>query len=725
MEGKIESYLRKNSKAMAAIDLIDALGEPADQLSEALMRMSRDGRLVLTRKGKYALPEITGLIPAKAFILRSGVPIAKPLDGSDDIRISRHGDLRALHGDTILVRPEIRHRSGVREKCELVAVTDRAHTTFTAVLRLDERRIAQEPVVVKRGRQRKVLYREPETIRVMTAEPFDMRMMCDIDVEGDLMGAKIGDAVVLRVIDWPRHKTPMRAEVQAVLGAGWDIRVQLKALLDTHNLRQEFPEDALNQAENLPKEVSASDIAGRTDARDTVLFTIDGDDAKDFDDAVSLEKNADGSWLLGVHIADVSHYVTDHSPIDREARARGTSVYLPGMVVPMLPEALSNCLCSLMPDTDRLALSLWMTIEGQEVTDFRLEKTVIHSRARLTYDQVNRLFEGRENNIPTELHEILRNMLALSQTLREERHARGSIDFDLAEPHFMLDENGVPLDVCARVRGEAERLIEDFMLLANETVAGLTRTRRLPSLYRIHESPDADRLHSLELFLNNMNHPFRLGTDPQPMTVQRLLEETADLPEADVIKQMTLRSLKRACYSDSPEGHFGLAARDYCHFTSPIRRYPDLIVHRQLSLMLSGRIDDARLKRSGMAELASQTSACEFEAASAERDADDLIKAHYMKNRVGEEFDGVVSGVTGWGFYVTLPNTVEGLVHIRTLDDYYYFDEDKQILMAENSRRTVRLGDKVRVKLEAVNVMACEIDFVMIREREKSWRKST
>ena len=294
MENKIEAYLREHEKPMTAIDLVDAMNEPAEEVSAALMRMTRDGRLVMTKKGKYALPDIVGLIPARAVVLRSGVPIAKPLDGSDDIRISRHGDLRAMHGDLILVRRE-KQKRGYNDRCELVAVTERAHPVFTAVLRMAERKIEQEPIIVKKGRRTKIRYREPEIVRVLSAEPFDMRILCNIDVEGDLMGAKIGDAVVLRVIDWPRHKVPMRAEVQQVLGAGWDIRVQLKALTETHGLSREFPEEALKQAEALPESVREEDMEGRTDAREVELFTIDGADAKDFDDAVSLDKTDDGA----------------------------------------------------------------------------------------------------------------------------------------------------------------------------------------------------------------------------------------------------------------------------------------------------------------------------------------------------------------------------------------------------------------------------------------------
>ncbi len=713
MEKMIVETLKRHKTPMTAIELIEGMSESAEEISGALVRMTRDGRLVYTKKGKYALPESLGLIPARAFVLRSGATIARPLDGSEELKLSRTSDLRAMHGDLIQVRRE-KNRHMFIDKYELVAVSERAYQTVTAVLQMEERKIEHPPVIVRRGRSKKIRRREPEIVRVLAAEPLDRHVVCHIDVEGDLKGAQVGDAVVLKIIDWPRHKTPMRCEVQEVLGDGWDVRVQLKALVEGYRLRREFLEEAVSQAEALPGEVYEEDGEGRLDARDVTLFTIDGEDAKDFDDAVSLDRLEDGAWLLGVHIADVSHYVREHSPIDREARERGTSVYLPGMVLPMLPEALSNHLCSLMPEVDRLAMSLWMTVQGGEVIDVRLQKSVIHSSARLTYAQVNRLFAGEESGIPECLHETLRNMLDLSHTIRRKRELRGSIDFEFPEAQFALDEKGVPTDVFARVRGEAEKLIEDFMLLANECVAKMLRERRLPGLYRIHETPDPDKLHALEIYLNNLNRPTHLGVDPQPVVIREMLEATSDLPESDAIRQMTLRSLKRACYSENPEGHYALALRDYCHFTSPIRRYPDLIVHRQLSLMLSGHIDDARARQKQMPELAAQCSGAEFTAAACERDADDLMKAHYMKKFIGEEFEGTVSGVFSWGFYVALPNTVEGAVHVRTIDDYFEFDEEHQTITVHPGHRVVRLGTKLRVKLEGVNVMAGDIDFSVV-----------
>ncbi len=402
-----------------------------------------------------------------------------------------------------------------------------------------------EPMILRRGRRKKIVRQAPEAVEYLAAQPCDLRVACGIEVTGETHGARVGDTVVLRVVEWPRRHTPLKAEIVRVLGNGLDIGVQMDALIETHGLPREFPEEALSEAAGLPDRVTAADVEGRFDARDIPLFTIDGDDAKDFDDAVSLEKTERG-WRLGVHIADVSHYVEKGGPIDREALRRGTSVYLPGRTLPMLPEKLCNDLCSLMPDVDRLAMSLFLELENGRAVDCRLENSVIHSRARLTYGEVNKLFAGEENDVPEALRPILFNMDEQARLLRKHRQERGSIDFDLPEPELTLDESGYPVDVQARVRGEAERLIEDFMLAANEAVAEMAKSCHLPFLYRVHEKPDPDRLAALELFLANMNHPTRLGKEPHPRQLQALLAETADLPEAAVIKHQLLRSLKRA-----------------------------------------------------------------------------------------------------------------------------------------------------------------------------------
>ena len=708
MLDRICDYLREQNRAVDPFDLADGLNAPIEEVSAALNELARQGRVFISKKGKYAAPETLGLIPARAVIQRSGTPYARPLDGSPDVKLSRSGELRAMHGDMILVRME-------GGRAELAAVTQRATDRLIGVLKMEKRFVEKKPVIVRHGRHKKLVRQQPEEIEYLSAQPCDLHVACGIEVTGETHGARVGDTVSLRVVEWPRRHTPLKAEILRVLGHGLDIGVQMEALIESHGLPSAFPDEALSEAAGLPDRVTAGDREGRFDARDIPLFTIDGDDAKDFDDAVSLEKTEKG-WRLGVHIADVSHYVEQGGPIDREALRRGTSVYLPGRTLPMLPEKLCNGLCSLVPDEDRLAMSLFLDMEGGRVAGVRLENSVIHSRARLTYNQENELLAGRENTVPEALRPILLDMDDLARQLRARRHDRGSIDFDLPEPQLTLDENGYPVDVQARARGEAERLIEDFMLAANEAVAQMAKACRLPFLYRVHERPDPDRLARLALFLANMTVPARLGRVPHPRQLQALLEDTAALPEAAVIKHQLLRSLKRACYMAEPLGHYGLAARDYCHFTSPIRRYPDLTVHRMLKLMLSGQIEKAQKYAASMEELAAQTSEREFEAASAERDADDLMKAHYMRGREGETFDGVVSGVHNWGFFVELPNTVEGLVRTRDLSDYYDFDEDRQRLTGERTRRVIRLGDSVRVLLTRVDTTACEIDFLPLWE---------
>ena len=720
MQDRICDYLKEQNRAVDPFELAEALEMPIDEASRALTGLVAEGRVFISKKGRYAAPETLGLIPAKAVILRSGAPCARPLDGSPEIRLSRSGELRAMHGDTILIRPG-RERGAVGAgHAERVAVTQRAARTLIVVLKMETRVVEKKPVIVRRGRRRKIMRQAPETVEYLAARPCDLHVACGIEVTGDTHGARVGDTVSLRIVEWPRRHTPLKAEIVRVLGHGLDIGVQMEALIESHGLPRVFPEDALGEAAGLPDRVTASDIEGRFDARDIPLFTIDGDDAKDFDDAVSLEKTERG-WRLGVHIADVSHYVGKGGAIDREARRRGTSVYLPGRTLPMLPEKLCNDLCSLMPDVDRLAMSLLLDFENGRVADCRLENSVIHSRARLTYREVNKLFAGEENAVPEALRPILFDMDALAKTLRRKRYERGSIDFDLPESELTLDGDGYPVDVQARARGEAERLIEDFMLAANEAVAEMAKSCRLPFLYRVHEKPDPDRLAALEVFLANMNHPVRLGKEPHPRLLQALLEDTADLPEAAVIRRQLLRSLKRACYRAEPLGHYGLAARDYCHFTSPIRRYPDLTAHRMLKRLLAGELVEAQQGAGEMEALASETSQREYEAATAERDADDLVKVYYMRGREGEEFDGVVSGVHNWGFFVELDNTVEGLVHVRELDDFFDFDEDRQRLVGERSRRVIRLGDRVRVLLTRADTMACEIDFMPVwKETERA-----
>ncbi len=676
MTEAIRELLESRGRAMEPHEIADVLQMPLSDVEDALGALAEQARLVVTKKGRYALPAAVGLLGARTQVLRSGTLAARPLDGGDALIIEDASEYPMLD-DLILVRPGARG-------CELVRITKRAHETFMAVIS-----------VAGRG---------------LSADPVDPRLPRDIKLSGDPLGAKQGELAMLRVTRWPDMDGRLSARIERVLGGADDIKAQLRAIAAEHDLSEDFPEDALTEASAIPDRVSEQELSGRKDLRSLVLFTIDGEDAQDFDDAVSLTR-AEGGFALGVHIADVSHYVKPGSPIDREALMRGTSVYLPGLTLPMLPEALCNRMCSLMPDVDRLAMSLVMEIQGGKVVDHVLSPSVIHSKARLTYEQVNLMLDGQESDVPEPLRGTLRDMVSLAKALRGVRHARGSIDFDMPEAAFTLDDEGRPTDVRARSRGEAERMIEDFMLLANETVAELAHTTELPLLYRVHEKPDSTRVRSLEAFLSGLGIKARLGAEPTPMKFQKVLTDTEGLPEAGLIRQVMLKSLRRAEYAPEPLGHFGLAARDYCHFTSPIRRYPDLTVHRMLKLLLSGAPFAGYERR--MPGLAEQCSACEHAATLAERDADDLLKAHYMASRVGEEYAGIVTGVTAWGFYVTLENTVEGLVPIRTLRGDYQLDAERHTLRGPGNR-TIRLGDQATIRVESVNLPLMQIDFSLV-----------
>ena len=393
---QIAELLKKENKALSLIDIVDKSGLETEVVMRQLQEAQAAGLVFLSKKkNKYAWSEVLDLALSRVFMLRSGVPIARPLSGAPEMRINRAGDMRAMHGDLVLVHPDPKVRPGETLKCYLAAIIERAHDCFVGVLTEQEVREQPPAYFVRRGHKRKRVMPKPVFHTVLTARPYDVHMVCKIDVVGDLLGAKPGDAVELKIVDYPRHGVPLKAQVTRVLGNGGSAQVQLRALLDGHGIREDFPEDALAEAESLPGAVREEDLAGRFDARGLSAFTIDGEDAKDFDDAVSLEKTEDGAWELGVHIADVSYYVRRGGAIDREALARGTSVYLPGLTVPMLPEALCNGLCSLRPDVDRLTLSVFLRLQDGAVVSHRLTPAVIHSRARLTYTQVNRLFAGQ------------------------------------------------------------------------------------------------------------------------------------------------------------------------------------------------------------------------------------------------------------------------------------------------------------------------------------------
>lgn len=691
---KIVELLTQRAKALDIFEIAEVLNAPVDAVSLSINALMREGKVALTKKGKYALPEDMGFIPAKTVILKNGTPAARPIAGGEDLIIRKRGAMRPMQSDTVLVRAL--PRDGGRDVCELVAITNRANETFMAVMTI--------PQDAPRGRGRRSEHRQAPFVK-----PIDARLTTKIELEGNLQGAKVGDMVLLRVTHWPEKGVSLRARVERVIGDAGDIRIRLRAIAAARGLPESFAPDALAQAQALKKTVDERDVAGRADMRSLTAFTIDGADAQDFDDAVSLEASG-RDQVLTVHIADVSHYVVGKSSIDREALKRGTSTYLPGFTLPMLPEALCNDICSLKPDVDRLTMSISMTIRDGRVIDHRLTQSIIRSSARLTYEQVNRFFAGEESGIPEALTATLSEMNALAKRLREVRRARGSIDFDIPESVFELNAEGQPVDVFARSRADAERMIEDFMLLANETVAQIARHADLPFIYRVHAAPDTEKVRALFTFLGALGIKANIRGEVKPAQFQKILADVEGRREAGLIEQVMLRSLRRAAYSSVPEGHFGLATGDYCHFTSPIRRYPDLEVHRMLKCLLAGDLGAIRKAEKRMPELAKECSALEQRAALAERDADDLLKADYMAHHIGEVFRGIVTGVTAWGVYVTLENTVEGLVSIRTLDgEYVHMEERHQLMRADGE--TIRLGDAVRVRAQRVNLALSQIDF--------------
>ena len=714
MKEEVLAFLNTEGIALEPAAVADRLNIAYGEALDALEALARQGKAAATKKGRYAVPRALGLIAARAAVLKNGTLAARPLEEGGQMKLRPHPRLQCLHNDIILVKPEGYDSTGARWS-SLVSIVWHAHETFSAIIQESSINDSYENLRA-RGKSRKRNMQAPVEHNA-TARPYDSRITCQVRLVGDLMGAKAGDMAVLKTITWPESGRMLTARVVRVMGDWEVLPVQLRAIAEDHNFETSFDGEVETAAARYPDSVREEDLLGRRDLRGLMLFTIDGEDAKDFDDAVSLEKLPEGGWLLGVHIADVSHYVAAGQPIDVEALHRGTSLYMPGLTIPMLPHALSEGLCSLKPDVDRLAMSLMMKVRGGKIIDHDLTPSVIHSCARLTYAAVNRLFSGEESGVSGNVKPTLEDMLKLSHVLRQARQNRGSIDFDLSETAFTLGPDNEPVDVHARERGEAERMIEDFMLAANETVAELARSTGLPLIYRVHDKPDPLKLHALEIFLGGLDVRAHLGNDPHPGVLQDLLSRTASHKNADIIRSVMIRSLKRALYDDRPLGHYALAAKDYCHFTSPIRRYPDLVVHRMLKMLLSGADGSGYPQASRMAELAEHCSHREYEATLAEREADDLLKAFFMAEHIGEEYEGIVSGVTGWGFYVTLPNTGEGLVHIAWLNDYYQFDEGRSMLIGSRSSQVIRLGDMARIRVDRADTSHREVDFELVSIR--------
>ncbi len=532
-------------------------------------------------------------------------------------------------------------------------------------------------------------------------------------------GAKNRDKVVVSVTRRGEKGKSPEGEVIEVLGRAGDAGVDILSFARRFGLSAAFSQEVETEANALS--YRKQDAKGRMDLRDKTVFTIDGADAKDLDDAVSLEKLPDGGYRLGVHIADVSHYVRQNGEIDKEAQRRGTSVYLVDRVVPMLPEKLSNGLCSLNPHEDKLTLSCIMDVSANgDILESTVVKSVIRSRERMTYSDVNEILAGNEalGARYADIRDTLFLMNGLKNILRARRFERGSIDFELEEPKIILDKKGVPISIRATERGEGERLIEEFMLAANIAVAEQYYYMQMPFVYRIHETPDSERMHELAAFLQNFG--IRLGgyQNIHPKAVQAVLNEVQGTEEHNIINRVTLRSLKKARYDMMPVAHFGLAAERYCHFTSPIRRYPDLMVHRIIHAVIEGRAGEKYIKKleAELPGIANHASVMERNAIEAERAVQNRKMAEYMTRFIGEKYFGVVSGVTRFGVFVELPNTVEGMVPLSEMkDDYYEFVEKMYCVIGERTHKKISLGDKVYVRVVSADVEASKIEFAFTK----------
>ena len=537
-------------------------------------------------------------------------------------------------------------------------------------------------------------------------------------------GIKNGDKVIAVITDYGSGNKNPEGKIKENLGNIRTPGTDILAIVKSFGIPSEFPEKVMKQAQRVPDHVLDADRDGRLDLRHLQTVTIDGEDAKDLDDAISLTKEGD-IYHLGVHIADVSNYVQYNSALDREALKRGTSVYLADRVVPMLPERLSNGICSLNQGEDRLALSCLMDInEKGKVVSHQIAETVINVNERMCYTDVKNILEDTDEEAKKRYDALIPMffmMKELSGILRNSRHHRGSIDFDFPESKIILNAAGKAIDVKPYEANVATKIIEDFMLMANETVAQEYCTEEIPFVYRTHDNPDPEKVESLLTLLHNQGVKIQKAKEEiTPKEIQQIIESIEGLPNEAMISRLVLRSMKQAKYTTECSGHFGLAAKYYCHFTSPIRRYPDLQIHRIIKDNLRGRLmREGRTEHYAeiLDEVARQSSVCERRADEAERESDKLKKAEYMSYHLGEEFEGIISGVTGWGLYVELPNTVEGLVHVNTLrDDYYIFDQETYELRGEMTKKVYKLGDKVRVRVADADKMLKTVDFELVAD---------
>lgn len=708
---KSKEYRPMKIKELAI--LLNISREDREELRYVLEALVYEGKVGVSKKGRYFITSteiVTGTFEGN----RKGFGFVKVEGEEEDIFIPERCVNGAMNRDMVQVA---------------ILTEDKFDKENS---RFKKRKEGEVVRIVSHGTEEIVgIYQKSKNFGFVI--PDDQKFNRDIFIPVEKSrGAVNGHKVVVKITDFGSKSKHPEGVVKEIIGHVNDPGTDIISIVKAYNIPTEFSDAVLNYVERIEDEVNEKEYSGRLDLRSLRTVTIDGEEAKDLDDAISLEKEGQ-FYHLGVHIADVSHYVRENSILDKEALKRGTSVYLVDRVIPMLPQKLSNGICSLNQGCDRLALSCIMDIDEKgKVIGHQIAETVIRVDRRMTYTNVHKILQKSDEAVMEEYKDFVNwfeLMQELSAILRQRRMSRGSIDFDFPESKISLDEKGVPVDIKPYERNEATKIIEDFMLIANETVAEDYFWQEIPFIYRTHIKPDSEKMRTLELFINNFGYGLKMSNDEiHPKELQKLLKKIEGTPEESLISRITLRSLKQARYTTISSGHFGLAAQYYCHFTSPIRRYPDLQIHRIIKENLHGGMEQKRIKHylSILTEVAEHSSLTERRADDAERDTEKLKKVQYMSKHIGEIYEGVVSGVTGYGMYIELPNTVEGLIHIHSLlDDEYYYDEEKFELVGANFHKIFKLGQKLTVRVADTDKIRRIIDFELVEGEEEDGEGSS
>lgn len=701
MRDAILDVLKNSDKALDIYELQDMLNvntvENTTALMEELRKLEDDVVIYHSNKDKYMMLDNSHLRKGVMRANKRGFGFVEVEGMNDDIYVSQENMNGAIHEDIVLV--EITSKMNI----------ERLEGRILKIIKRQVERYIGEINFDKKGKGHITLD--------------DQKIKLNIEVPKDkAMNAVDGHKVVVELTKKVNKNTKYEGKVIEVIGHKHDPGVDILSIIYKYNINVEFPDDVKEEVKEIPSEVSEEEIVGRRDLRDEVIFTIDGDDTRDIDDAISIEKLPNGNYKLGVHIADVSYYVKEGSPLDVEAQERGTSVYLVDRVIPMLPHELSNGICSLNPNVDRLAMSCVMEIDGNGKTvDYEIFESVIRSRIQMTYKKVNSILE--DNVVPEgyeEYEEKLRLMAELAEILRKFKVRRGYIDFGVQEAKILVDENCKPTDVVIRERGVGENLIEDFMIAANECVASHIFYMSLPFVYRIHEVPEEERIRSFLAFVSSLGYNVAGDIkDVKPTTMQRILKSLEDKPEFKILSSLLLRSMKKAVYRPENLGHYGLASPCYTHFTSPIRRYPDTTVHRLLrTYLFKGKVDMGTVKKweQRLVYITEHSSERERASIECEREVEDMKMAEYMEEHIGEEFEGMISSVTNFGMFVELDNLIEGLVPLREMNDFFHYDEERMTLTGERTNVKYSIGDRVVVKVVRASREEKTIDFEVIKK---------